>query len=411
MMLTVKEAQAIILGETAPLSSERVPLADLLGRVLSEDIRAPRALPALDNSAMDGYAVRAADVTEAGARLSVVHHLAAGDGGVYRVELGTAARIFTGAIMPAGADSVLIQENTVIDGDMIVAQRPVERGQNVRFAGSDIADGATVLRRGRCLSAGDISCLASLGFVDAPVIRPLRVTVLTTGDELVEPGTVNPRRGQIIEGNSVALTAAIRALGAECTRKSPIPDDPDQITCAIRDAAVGDVVVTTGGVSVGDHDHVRQCLRDICGDDLHFWKVAVKPGKPLIFGRAGGCLIFGCPGNPVSALVTFELFVRPALLRLAGHERCLPMTETAILSAALSAGGRREEYRRAALSLVDGHLMVDAARSQSSGALSSIAEADALIRVPVGAPARPAGSSVDIIRLDRRGPGGFQSPN
>jgi len=404
-MLSVHQAQTQILERTRPLDVEHLTLSQAGGRVLAQDVVAPISLPGWDNSAMDGYAVSTAAVPTVGTVLKVSAHIAAGDGEERELELGTAARIFTGALVPSGADAIVLQEDTVRAGDRVTIQEVPQRGQHIRRAGEDIEEGQTVLVAGRLLSAGDLSCLASLGVTELPVYRRPIVHLMTSGSELLRPGQGRPKRGQVIDGNTTALAHLVNALGFEAKVLPVIRDDAAATHGAVAAALSADVLITTGGVSVGAHDHVRGAIQAACGDGFGFWKVAVKPGKPLVFGQAERCTVFGLPGNPVSALVTFELFVRPALLRLAGHERCRRRLEVAELVSPVGAGGRREEYLRARCWSEDGRLYVDTNRIQSSGALSSIAGADALAIVRPGHTARAAGEQIEIIRWDSSGLG------
>ena len=402
-LLSVAEAQTLVLARVAPLSAERVPLELAGERVLAEDVVAGRALPAHTDSAMDGYAVRAAD-TPPGGRLPVVGAIAAGDAGEAPLAPGTATRIFTGAPLPPGADAVIIQENTVREGDHIVVQVAVLPGENVRHQGSDVALGTPVLAAGRALSPGDLALLGALGRTRVAVVRAPTVAILASGDELVEPDGPPPRRGQVVASVGVALAAAVRALGGVPHILPVVPDQAEATLAALQAATRADVVLTIGGMSVGEHDHMAEALTTVCGGTLAVHKVAIKPGKPFAFGYLEGthgptCRLFGLPGNPVSALVTFEIFVRPALLALLGHARVLRRPVAACLAHDLSAGGGREEYRRATIRWVAGVRQVDARRPTSSGALASLAHADALLRVTPHAPAQPAGAWVDVLLL------------
>lgn len=398
-MLSVEEAVARVLGAVTPLEAERCGLLDAVGRVLATDVVAGRALPPWDNSAMDGYALRAADLPEGGGALPVSDTIPAGDAGDRPLAAGTAARIFTGAPLPPGADTVVMQEDTARDGDTVRVLEAPRPGQHVRRRGSDVEPGAVVLRAGRSLAPADVSLLASLGRSQVAVVRAPTVAVLTSGDELLDVDAGEPPAGCIVDGNSIGLAAAVRALGCAPRIFPIVPDDRDATFEALRRAARADVLLSTGGVSVGDYDFVGEALRALSGDRFGFWKVAIKPGKPLAFGRIGDCLAFGLPGNPGSALVTFEVFVRPALLRLMGHTAVHRAPRTAVLDAPLKGGGARREYLRATTRWVDGALHVDPRRTQSSGALSSLGGADALVVVAPGATARAAGETATLLLL------------
>jgi molybdopterin molybdotransferase len=398
-MLSVEEAVARILGAVTPLEAERCGLLDAVGRVLATDVVAGRALPPWDNSAMDGYALRAADLPEGVGALPVSDNIPAGDAGDRPLAAGTAARIFTGAPLPPGADTVVMQEDTARDGDTVRVLEAPRPGQHVRRRGSDVEPGAVVLRAGRIVAPADVSLLASLGRSQVAVVRAPTVAVLTSGDELLDVDAGEPGPGCIVDGNSIGLAAAVRALGCAPRIFPIVPDDRDATFEALRRAARADVLLSTGGVSVGDYDFVGDALRTLSGDRFGFWKVAIKPGKPLAFGRIGECLAFGLPGNPGSALVTFEVFVRPALLRLMGHAAVHRAPRAAVLDAPLKAGGARREYLRATTRWVDGALHVDPRRTQSSGALSSLGGADALVVVAPGAPAVAAGATATVLLL------------
>jgi molybdopterin molybdotransferase len=402
-MLSRSEARDRILAAVSPLDTERVSVFDAVGRVLDETVVARRDLPAWDNSAMDGYAVRAAEATE-GATLPVSDEIPAGDAGDRPLAPGTVARIFTGAPVPPGADTVVMQENTSREGDHVTFTQAAEHGRHIRRAGTDVRAGTTVLQPGRVLTPGDIAMLATQGRSLANVVRAPVVAIASTGDELLEVDGGDPGPGQITNGNTVALASAVRALGG-IPRIYPIIRDDRAVTLdAIRRAARADALITSGGVSVGDYDFVGDALVELSGKAFEFWKVAIKPGKPIAFGHVGDCACFGLPGNPISALVTFEVFVRPALLRMLGHTRVVRPSYEAVLDSPLRAGGKREEYMRASARFEEGVLHVDHDRTQSSGALASMCGADALLRNPAGAPARDVGDTVEVFLLGPENP-------
>ncbi len=402
-MIDVDQAQALILSAVASLDSERISLVDAVGRVSAETAQARRDLPAWDNSAMDGYAVRAAEAV-AGAVLPVSDEIPAGDAGGRPLASGTVARIFTGAPVPPGADSVLMQEDATREGLRITVDQAAELGRHIRRAASDVRAGSVFLEPGRVLSPGDVAMLASQGRSLATVVRAPVVAIASTGDELIEVDGGDPGPGQIINGNTIALAAAVREVGAVPRICPIIPDDRDATISAMRRAARADVLLTSGGVSVGDYDFVRDALVELSGDAFEFWKVRMKPGKPLAFGHIGRCACFGLPGNPISTLVTFEIFVRPALLRLMGHSRVFRPVHPAVLDTPMRAGGRREEYLRASARVVDGVLHVDPDRTQSSGAMSSLCGADVLVRHGIDAPARAVGDEVEVFWLGAENP-------
>lgn len=403
-MLAVDDALARILAALEPLPAERVELTHAVGRVLAADVVARRRLPAHDDSAMDGYAVHAADVPAAGAALAVVAEIPAGKSDTRPLPRGAAARIFTGGCLPPGADAVMLQEDATRDGDRVTFSEGASPWQNVRRAGSDVRVGDGVLDAGRALLPGDLAALAAQGRAQVPVVRRPVVAIASSGDELIDVDGGAPARGQIVNGNSLALAAAVRAIGAEPRILPVIPDDRAATVRAIRAAARADVLLTTGGVSVGEYDFVGQVLAELGGERFEFWKVRIKPGKPFAFGHIGDCAAFGLPGNPISALVTFEVLVRPALLRLMGHRAVCRIPRAAVLDHDLGPGRGRREYRRGLLRREAGRLHIDCRRNQSSGALSSLAGADGLMIVPIDAPARKAGETVSVLPLGPDGP-------
>lgn len=383
-MLTVTDAQSRILT-AAPSSRavETVPLAEALGRVLAADVVAACAVPPCDNSAMDGYAVRVADVLRGGS-LPVAGITYAGDAPAV-LPPGQVQRIFTGAPVPVGADAIVIQEDVDSDGEAITLKPgvTVHAGENIRRAGEDIAADTVVLRAGQRLQAAGIGLLASVGCARVAVATRWRVGLLCTGDELRDPGEALAP-GQIYNSNRFLLTALLQALGCTVVDAGRVADSEAATVAALRDlAARCDVVISTGGVSVGDADHVRAAVQALGTLDL--WKIAVKPGKPLAFGTVGNTPFFGLPGNPVSAYVTFLLFVQPYLLRGLGcHE---PAWRTLRLPAGFAwpRAGKREEYLRVQLQAdAMGQLQAVAYPHQGSGVLSSVNWAHALLRVPAG---------------------------
>lgn len=408
-LLSVPDALATVLSRVSPLGPERVSLLDAVGRVLSESVTATRRLPAWDNSAMDGYAVRAADLPAPGVTLPVAAAVAAGDAGEAPLPPGAAVRIFTGAPVPPGADAIVIQEDTEAGPGTVTFRVAAEVGDNIRRAGSDVEPGTALFAKGRTLTPGDLALLAAQARLTLAVHRAPRVAIISSGNELLEIDAGEPGRGQIANTNAWALAAAVRAAGGVPRILPILRDDRAATEAALAEAAAGaDLLLTSGGASVGDHDHVGPALKALSGDAFAFWKVAIKPGKPLIFGRIGACTAFGLPGNPISALVTFEVFVRPALLRLQGHVACVRRPMTARTVSALAAGGPRTEYLRAAVggaSDAEAGLWVDAGRPQGSGSLSSLAGADALVVRTPGCAAAQAGDRVEILLLGPDEPG------
>ena len=396
-MLTVAEARGRILGRVHPLGAEEVPLDRTPGRFLAAPVAAGLALPPFDNSAMDGFAVRAGDLP---GELPVAGAIAAGAAPGGSLAAGTAVRIMTGAPMPAGADAVVMREEAEDRGDRVRFARAAVAGQHVRRAGEDIAAGAAILATGARVGPGEVAVLASLGHATVRVGRRPRVSILSTGDELCPLGAA-PRPGQIISSNEHALAAQAVEAGAEVLGAALVPDDRPAIESAIIAALDCDVLITSGGVSVGDHDHVRAAMESV-GIEIDFWKVAMRPGKPVTFGVArGGALCFGLPGNPVSSLVSFELFVRPTLLALSGageRDRERPRAEV-VLADPISKTAGRTHYLRAGLTRRGDLIEATPHSKQGSGMLSSLVAVDALVEVAAELGDLPAGARCPALLL------------
>ncbi|MEN8160882.1 MAG: gephyrin-like molybdotransferase Glp, partial [Myxococcota bacterium] len=352
--IAVAEARRLVLDEIAPLPAETLPLGEALGRVLAEPVRSGRTLPPADCSAMDGYALRAGDLAGAakGAprELALAYEVAAGGSAARTLEPGECARIFTGAPLPPGADSVVMQEDTEASGAQVRFFAAPAPGDHVRRAGEDVEAGEEVLAAGTRIGAAPVGLLASLGRSYLRVHRRPRVAILSGGDELVEPDE-DVSGGRIVASNAYSLAAQCREAGAVPTNLGIARDTPEALERALRAGLASDVLLSSAGVSVGDHDHVRPVLEKL-GCRLLFWGVQMKPGYPVTFGRfepEGGPLVFGLPGNPVSAMVTFELFVRPALLRLGGHAKLPRPTVRATLGETLRKKPGRQHYVRVTL--------------------------------------------------------------
>lgn len=403
--------RAELLGRFAPLPPMAVGLLEARGAVLAEDVRAAADIPAFANSAMDGYAVRAAEVT-AGTVLDVVGERAAGAGLGAPVEAGQAVRIMTGAPVPPGADAIVpVEVADEADGRVVLRHGP-SAGDHVRPAGEDVGRGETVLRAGRVLGAADVGMLAAVGRASVRVYPRPRVVVVPTGDELREPGEPLPP-GAIRDANGYALTALASESGAEATRWPIVRDDLDALRAAFRAAVVdADVVVTTGGVSAGRYDFVKVVLDEL--GDVAAVKVGVQPGMPQAFGflSDGGRRVacFGLPGNPVSAYVSFELLVRPALRRLAGHGSLARPRVTAVLDEPVSSPPGRVSFLRVRLSRAEGDpsggpgWRARPTGGQGSGILRSVVDADGLAEVPAGDTSLPAGTVVVVHLLGDRDP-------
>lgn len=391
-MIPVAEARARILAGLAPVAAETVSLAEGWNRVLAADLAARRTQPPEDVSAMDGWAVRAADAV-AGARLRRIGAAPAGHPFAGQLGPGETVRIFTGSVIPAGADAVMIQENATESAEGMEVAEPAVAGRHIRRAGQDFAAGAMLLPRGRRLTARDIGLAAAADHPWLPVHRRPRVAILATGDEIALPGDPVPAGG-IVSSNAHALAALVRAAGAD-PAVLPIARDERAAIAAAAERVTGfDLLLTTGGVSVGEHDLVREGLSGR-GLALDFWKIAMRPGKPLMHGRLGAVPVIGLPGNPVSALVCAVLFVLPAIAVLAGLPASDPPLAEAVLGAALPANDRREDYLRATLR--DG--VATAFPVQDSSMLAVLSHADALIVRPPFAPEAAAGERVTVLPL------------
>ena len=398
--LTVEAALARIVEGVAPLAgAETVGLIAAAGRILAEPLVARLTQPPFTASAMDGYAVRAADVAKLPAMLRVTGESAAGHGFAGALGPGDAVRIFTGAPVPDGADAIVIQENTRRDGDRVEITDGTLDPEFVRPMGGDFAAGATLLAAGRRLTARDVTLAAAMGYAALPVRRKPVVAILATGDELVLPGET-PSADQIVCSNTFGIAAMVAAAGATPHLLGIARDARESLDAHVDQAAGADILVTVGGASVGDHDLVAPVL-EARGMALDFWKIAMRPGKPLMFGRLGAQRILGLPGNPVSSLVCTRLFLVPLVRALLGLAPEPERTLTARTATALSANGPRAHYMRATSRPgADGGLEVAPVRSQDSSLLTPLAEADCLIVRPIRAPALDAGAMVPVLMLD-----------
>ena len=394
-MLSVAEAHERLGRLFAPVGVEEVALADAAGRVLRRDVVAERAQPPFDASAMDGYAVRAADV-ETGASLRVTGMSSAGGRFEGAVGPGEAVRIFTGAPVPPGADRILIQEDADRDGDTIVVRPDRDEQTYIRPAGGDFAKGARV-EAPRRLNPSDLALLAAMNAGTVVVTRRPVVALIATGDELVMPGET-PGPDQIIASNAFGLRAMLEAAGAEA-RILPVARDTRETLSAVLDLARGaDLIVTLGGASVGDFDIVRDTAV-ARGMELDFYRVAMRPGKPLMAGRLDGTPMVGLPGNPVSAMVCGRIFLVPAVERMLGLEAALPRRRAAVLGHDIGANGPREHYMRARIDESGADPVATAFERQDSSLLSVLAQANALVVRPPGDPAQRKGESVEFIWL------------
>jgi molybdopterin molybdotransferase len=399
-LLPVADALAQVLDGVEALPAERVPLAEADGRVLAEDLAARRTQPPEDVSAMDGYAVRADDVASAPVRLRLIGEVAAGRPFAGGVHAGEAARIFTGGVLPAGSDTVVIQENTTREDDTVVVTTPAKHGRNVRVAGLDFRNGDVRLKAGRRLTGRDVSLAAAMNHATVPVSRRPRVAVVATGDELVPPGT-EPGPGQIVHSNAFTLAAVARREGADVIDFGILPDRLDETIAGVRRARDlgADVLVTAGGASVGEYDLVQPALA-AHGVALAFWKIAMRPGKPMMFGQLGPMRVLGLPGNPVSAYVCSVLFVAPLIRKLLGRPDIAHPIAQGVLGRDLPTNDEREEYMRATLARRDGTWVATPFPQQDSSMLVPLAAADCLVIRPAFAPAAPAGTPCDFVKLE-----------
>jgi molybdopterin molybdotransferase len=404
-VISVEEAQERILSRIAVLGDERVELARALRRVLAEAVTAPRDIPPWPNSSMDGYALRAADTQGASAerpiRLALAGRVAAGGVAEHPLRPGEAFRIFTGAPLPEGADAVIPQEEVSEEGGVALILRPVSPGQFVRPRGEDMRAGETVLERGRLLGAAEIGLLATLGRAQLSVVKQPLIGILSTGDEVVDlGGALGP--GQIPNSNTYSLMAQVAEAGARPLNLGVARDRVEDIEMRLRWGLGCDLLISSAGVSVGEHDFVKAALERL-GAEQHLWLVNMRPGKPIAFATIASepkaaLPVFALPGNPVSAMVTFELFVRPAILRMAGHTRLERSTVTARALAPIPNEGRRRAYLRVTLTAEAGGWGARLTGEQGSGILRSMVAADGLAVVP-GDTTIPTGGDVTVILL------------
>ena len=395
--LPLKEALARVLAAVTPVSgSESLPIREALGRVLASDLRSTMNVPAQDNSAMDGYALRSADLPDAApSMLRLIGTAFAGHPFDGRVGGGECVRIMTGAPVPEGADTVVMQERVSADGERVQVNALPAHGANVRLVGEDIRAGDVALSAGVQLQPAHIGLLASIGTAEVDVLRRPRVAFFSTGDELCEVGTLT-QPGQIYDSNRYTLFGMLQRLGTEVVDLGVIRDQPDELEAGLRRAAESaDLILTSGGVSVGEADYLVDIF-DRLGQ-IDFWSVALKPGRPTVFGMLGDALYFGLPGNPVSVMATFYQLARPAILKLSGVEPQVPILIRATSAATIKTKAGRSEFLRGVLSRDShGQYLVVKTGQQGSGILSSMTQANCFILVPEDAEVIEAGSQVDV---------------
>lgn len=398
--MPVSDALAAVLADAEPLAEEIVALDQAYHRVLARDLAARRTQPPEAMSAMDGYAVRAADAATIESRLTVTGEVAAGRPFAGTIGPGEAVRIFTGGVIPAGADAVVIQEDTVADGNVVTIKEPAISGRHIRRAGVDFREGDVLLRKGTRLTERDLALAAAMNYPQLAVCRRPKVAILATGDELVMPGTT-PGPGQIVYSNGYALHALARSEGADTIDLGIASDTLEATSAGIRRARErgADILITTGGASVGDHDLVQQALRDE-GIALAFWKIAIRPGKPMMHGRLDAMRVIGLPGNPVSSYVCAFLFMVPLIRALSGRSVIHHKREHAVLGRDLGANDQREDYLRARLELrEEGTPVAIPVSHQDSSLLANLAAAQVLlVRAPF-APKAEAGAPCEVLHL------------
>lgn len=399
--LSADEARQRMLDGITPIAqAEMVPVRSALGRILAADVIAPYDVPAHDNSAMDGYAIRFDSLAGAGeSALTVVGSAFAGNAFSGLVGAGQAVRIMTGAVLPAGADTVIVQEATRVEGNTVFVPPGQRLGQNTRRAGEDLARNSVALPAGKRVGPAELGLIASLGIAELSVRRRLRVAFFSTGDELASIGSpLAP--GEVYDSNRYTLYGLLTRLGADIIDLGVVPDRPEALEATLREAAgMADAIITTGGVSVGEADFVREILARL--GEIHFWKLKIKPGRPMAFGKIGNAWLFGLPGNPVAVMVNYAQFALDALLRLSGVDPLpvRPLLSVEAANAIKKQPGRRE-YLRGAVTMVDGRWQVKTMSHQGSGILRSMSEANCLVVLPESCAGIQPGDSVQVQLFD-----------
>ena len=401
-MITVAEALRQILQTINTLGLEKINLLNALGRVMGEDVAAGRNIPPKDNSAMDGYALRFEDTLGASPEhpviLEVIEDIPAGAVPRRSIAAGQASRIMTGAPIPEGADAVLRMEDTEKDGPLVRIKAKVRCKQDIRMAGEDVQEGAVVIRRGSIVRPAEIGMLASLGRSFISVYQRPLVAVLATGNELVDIDE-NSSPWSIVNSNSYSIAAQVMDLGAVTMQMGIAKDEREDLAAKFQTALRADVVISSGGVSVGDYDLVKDIMKEL-GSKMQFWQVAMRPGRPLVYGTIGNILLFGLPGNPVSSMISFEQFIRPALLKMMGHKKIFRKTVKAILKESIEKRKGLTHFIRAIVSFTDGRYTASTTGEQGSGILKSMVMANGLIVASEDAELIKAGSEVLVQLLD-----------
>jgi molybdopterin molybdotransferase len=396
-MTSFEEARRRILDKVSPAGVERVLLLDAAGRIIAADFAAPCDMPRWDNSAMDGFAVRSADCAP-GVTLKVTDYIPAGVSSDAAVIQGCAARIMTGAPIPAGADAVVpFEETEEIEGSVSLLN-PVKKGDHIRFRGEDVASGEPVVARGTLLGPPQISLLATFAAVLVPVYRRVRVAIVSTGDELVELGT-EPKQSEIVNSNTLALACAVKLCGAEPVIIGIARDNRESHLALLSEGLKADVLITSAGVSAGDRDLVRETLVEL-GVQEEFWKVAVKPGGPTAFGLKGDTPVFSLPGNPVSTMITFEQFARPALLKMMGHTKVLRRTVRGFLKDEVRKKPGKLNFLRVQVTMEEGRYLASTSGDQNTGILKTMLRCNALALLPADRTEFLAGEEVELQILD-----------
>jgi molybdopterin molybdotransferase len=396
-MTSFEDARRIILEKVPTAGVERVLLLDSVGRIIAADFAAPCNMPRWDNSAMDGFAVRSADCAP-GATLTVTDYIPAGVSSGDAVRPGCAARIMTGAPIPPGADAVVPIEETEQGEATLKLLHPVRKNDHIRFKGEDVALGEQVVARGTLIAPPQVSLLASFAAVLVPVYRRVRVAILSTGDELVELGT-EPGGSQIVNSNALALAAAVKLCGAEPVLLGIARDNRESHLALLSEGLKAEVLITSAGVSAGDRDLVRETLAEL-GVEEQFWKVGIKPGGPTAFSLKGKVPVFSLPGNPVSTMITFEQFVRPALLKMMGHTRVLRRTVPGFLTGEVRKKAGKLNFLRVQVTLEKGRYLASTSGDQNTGILKTMLKANALALLPADRTEFAAGDQVDLQILD-----------